>query len=74
MTGEEITPVEFEERRGKAVTNLLKSSVGKDVDEVELLAEIGQLMPMAQEKAGFRRSDSLMCYLLAMGTRWKALR
>ncbi|KAF2260846.1 hypothetical protein CC78DRAFT_536144 [Lojkania enalia] len=50
ISDQEITPEQFEEWRDSAVEVLLKSKTGEGVEEEGMLAEIDQLMPMAQEE------------------------
>ncbi|PSN73311.1 hypothetical protein BS50DRAFT_481648 [Corynespora cassiicola Philippines] len=50
MMDRDITPTEFVEWQDKAISTLLKSSVGKGIDETVLANEIQGLMPMAKEE------------------------
>lgn len=50
MMDQEITPEQFQEWRDTAVSTLLESKAGKDATEEDILEEIDQLMPMAQEE------------------------
>lgn len=50
MMDQEITPDQFLKWRDKAVSTLLASEAGKDAIEDDIVAEIEQLMPMAQEE------------------------
>jgi origin recognition complex subunit 6 len=50
MMDQDITPEQFIDWRNKAVTILLKTLAGKQTTEENILAEIEELMPMAQEE------------------------
>ena len=50
----DMTPELFLEWQGRAVSTLLKSKAGQDCTEQEILAEIEQLMPLAQEEGWLR--------------------
>ncbi|KAF2469904.1 uncharacterized protein BDR25DRAFT_288360 [Lindgomyces ingoldianus] len=54
LSPQEITPEQFDEWREKAVSTLLKSKAGKSASEEGLLADIEELMPMAQEEGWLR--------------------
>lgn len=54
MMDQDITPEQFLEWRDKAVTTLLRSQTGKISSQEDILAEIEQLMPMAQEEGWLR--------------------
>lgn len=50
MMDRDITPEQFIDWRNKAVFTLLKTSAGNQATEENILAEIDELMPMAQEE------------------------
>jgi origin recognition complex subunit 6 len=50
----DMTPELFLEWQDRAVSTLLKSKAGQDCTEEEILAEIEQLMPIAQEEGWLR--------------------
>jgi origin recognition complex subunit 6 len=54
MMDQDITPDQYSKWRSKAISTLLDSEAGKNSSEQDLLAEIEQLMPMAQEEGWLR--------------------